>query len=446
MGGIYTNLFMAFLRFKAIARGRQFFKLFKQLKKEQWLSPEEIGHLQTVRLKALLEHAVNKSKYYRDRFSHLKTEIEDIKSSADLQKFPLLTRDDLQNNFKEIVCPPPGMNVFPNSSGGSTGNPVNLFQDDIYREYSDAFELLFLSWFGLKRGDKTAIFWGAERDFPELPFKIRLMLKLERHRHLNSFHIDQKGLDTFLTHLNEFRPEYIYGYATSLELAAKYIIETGKFKIRPRVIRSTAETLYEPQKEIIEKAFDCPVYNFYGSREVNNLSAQCPRREGMHVFASGRIIEVVDENGRQKKPGELGYLAVTDLTNISFPVIRYMIGDMGMYKSEPCSCGRGYPLMSEVTGRTFEIMHFGEKYIHGHFFANLFLGHPEVKQFQIVQETNDLLIIKIVSPNRDLDIEPIMQKIRANVGSDVTVKLKFVEEIPPLSSGKYRYTINKTAM
>jgi len=444
MSPLYTELFMGLLKFKAAVKGEKYIGLFKKLKKEQWLSPEEIERKQVASLKRLINHAISGSKYYNEKYSSVIDRIEDIKHPSDLQYFPLLTRDDLQENYGDLMSPVPGSEVFKNSSGGSTGSPVNLYQDSNYRDYTYAFELLFLSWFGLTRGDKTAIFWGAAKDFSEMPFKARMMLKLERHRHLNSFHVDESKMLSFLKELDQFDPAYIYGYASSLELASDYILKSGKYNIRPKAIRATAEVIYPAQKEKIEKAFNCPVYNFYGSREINNIAAECDKREGLHIFAPGRIVEIIDKDGIPVKPGEEGNLAVTDLTNISYPMIRYLIGDMGILKDKPCSCGRGFPLLENITGRTFEIMNFNGKHIHGHFFASQFLGHPEVKQFQVIQETDTLLIIKIVSLNREIDLNPIMQTIRENVGDGVEIKLEFVDDIPPLSSGKFRYTINKT--
>jgi phenylacetate-CoA ligase len=186
------------------------------------------------------------------------------------------------------------------------------------------------------------------------------------------------------------------------------------------------------------------VYNYYGSREVNNLAAECPRQEGLHMFASGRLVEVVDDRGNWVAPGEIGQLAVTDLTNLSFPFIRYLNGDTGIKNEQVCSCGRGYPLLSGITGRTFEILTFGGKYLHGHFFAHLFLGYKDVRQFQVIQESGTLLVIKIVAPNKDINLKPILDRIQAQVGPEVKIEVTFVDNIPPLKSGKYRYTINKT--
>jgi len=433
------------LKLKAALKGDNCFSLYERLSREQWLSRSEVEKLQIDRLRKLLDHASVNSKYFRENYPDIKSISEEIQSLSDLEKLPVLTRDDLQENFNEMLCPPPGAEPYADSSGGSTGNPVNFFHDNYYKEYANAFELLFLSWHGILRGDRTAIFWGADRDFKELSFKEKLFLKTERLKMLNSFNIDESTMAAFLDEIEKFRPDYIYGYASSLDLAAKHVNRSGNYNFRPRAIRSSAEMLYDSQRLEIEKAFGAKVSNFYGSREVNNLAAECPAGEGLHVFASGRIVEIADECGKQLPPGENGYLLVTDLTNFSFPFIRYKIGDMGIRKSEMCSCGRGYPLLENITGRSSDIITVGGKYIHGEYFTHLFYGQPDVKQFQVIQETENLIIVRIVADDRDMNTAGIVDKIRQQVGEGVEIKIEFVNIIEPLKTGKYRFTVNRCA-
>lgn len=443
MSDIYSTFFTSYLRFKANLKKDLHFKFYKMAAKEQWLEPHKLEQKRLERLRKLLSHAINNSAYYQKRFTGLKTSAPEISSLKDLLRFPLLKREDLQEDYRKIFCPVDDT-AYQDSSGGSTGEPVNFYHDNYYKMFSNGLHLLFLSWIGVSQGDRTAVFWGAERDFGEASLKERLYMKLERVKILNSFNVDDTSLDKFLSEIEKFKPDYIYGYSSSLELAATYINKTRKFVLRPKAIRSTAEMLYDVQRTEIEKAFQCPVYNFYGSREVNNIAAECSAHEGLHVFASGRIIEVVDEKGNPLPSGEIGYMAVTDLTNFSFPFIRYLNGDMASMRKERCSCGRSYPLLENVAGREYDILTFGGKYIHGQFFPNLFYQQPDVKQFQVIQEADDHLVIKVVAPNQELDIRSLLKKVRQKVGEEVKIDVTFVDKIPVLKSGKYRFTINNS--
>jgi phenylacetate-CoA ligase len=444
MSTIYTNLWGAYLRMRAaLARDRRF-ALSKQLSREQWFPPEQIEALQAERLRSLLAHAATESAYYSKRLAGLARLEQMTVAPTDLSRMPLLRRDDIQKHGEEILCRN-ATNVYPDSSGGSTGHPVNLYHDDEYRLFFEACELLFLSWMDVAPGDRTAVFWGADRDLEDESLKEQIMQRLKRVKILNSFKMTQESLDRFLSDMQEFRPVYVIGYASSLYFAAQHMNESGRYQIRPRAVRSAAEMLYDHQRQEIERAFNSRVFNFYGSREVSHLAAECREHAGLHVFASGRIVEIVDDSGRPMPAGETGYLAVTDLTNRSFPLIRYLNGDMGSLASHRCPCGRGYPLLTGVAGRASDIIVINGMYIHGEFFTHLFYGHPEVRQFQVIQETTDSLTVKVVAAEGTFDSEHVVHAIRDKVGAMIAVNFLFVDEIPPLTSGKYRFTINNVA-
>jgi phenylacetate-CoA ligase len=438
---LYTIIYGAYLRGRALLSSDNRYKLFAELSREQWLPRHEIKNLQRTRLQELLRHAAAKSPFHEKRLAKVSVIQDDSFRLSDLSKLPLLTREDLQNNLDTILCREAGP-VEKDATGGSTGHPVNFYHDVAYQTFSDACELLFMSWMGVAFGDRTAVFWGADRDFKELSLKERLARDAKRVLSLNSFDMTAERLDDFLRQIETYRPSYIIGYASSLHLAAKAMNESGMYEIKPRAVRSAAEMLYDFQRREIESAFRTPLYNFYGSREVSHLAAECSEHTGMHIFSSGRIIEVVDDRGQSLPSGETGYLAVTDLTNRDFPFIRYLNGDMGSLREDVCPCGRGYHLLDNLAGRSSDIIHLNGKYIHGEFFTHLFYGRPEVKQFQAVQETANRLVIRIVTRGDNFDSAPILTAIREMVGEETELSVKLVDEIPPTSSGKYRFTVN----
>lgn len=443
MSGIYSKIYGGYLKARAYIAGDRRYKLCADLRREQWLSRAEIEKLQRDRLQKLLQHAAAQSPFYEERLAKIEGLEKGEFGLERLPELPLLTRQDLQENLDRILCRNAGP-VQKDATGGSTGHPVNFYHDADYQTFSDACELLFMEWMGIAFGDRTAVFWGADRDFKELSFKERLSRYAKRVRSLNSFNMSDDKLTGFLRQIEAYKPAYVIGYASSLYLAAQKIDESGEYHIRPRALRSAAEMLYNFQRAEIEKAFGTRLYNFYGSREVSHLAAECDAHSGLHVFSSGRIIEVVDEQGKPLPAGETGYLAITDLTNKDFPFIRYLNGDMGSLCTDTCSCGRGYHLLDNLAGRSSDIIFLNGSYIHGEFFTHLFYGRPEVKQFQAVQESDSRLVIKIVTKDNEFNFDPILKPIRAMIGDQTDLSIELVDRIPPTKSGKYRFTINKT--
>jgi phenylacetate-CoA ligase len=440
----YNYLHGAVYRLKDSLKGTGIYSLLASLKKEQFMSEAEIQKLQSDRLTDLLLQAQKHSPYYGDLFSQKGINISPGFELHDLRMIPLLRREDLQANLDRILCDNAVSPVL-NSSGGSTGNPVNFYQDGRYAAYAAAANLLFTEWMGIKSGDKTAVFWGADRDFRDQSLRVRAWMKFDRVRALNSFSMDRNEILSFLEILNGFRPRLIQGYAGSLYLTACIIEETKHIRFKPAAIRSSAEALFDYQRQEIEKTFAARVFDFYGSREVNNLAAECSAHEGLHLFSSGRIVEIVDDDGNPVPDGKLGQIAVTDLTNYSFPFIRYINGDMAVKRAGPCSCGRGYPLLEKIYGRTSDMIIIDGRYIHGEYFTHLFYNRPEVKQFQIVQEDARNLKISVVPRDGNIAIDDIVATIRNKVGHGITIEVQFVDQIAVTSSGKYRFTISKLA-
>ncbi len=441
---LYNSLYDFLFRLKDKIRGNGVYRLFDTMLQEQYLPPAQLTERQNKRLQNILQHAVIHSPYYRKLWEQHNITIEEQFDITRLATLPLLERENLQESWREILCTN-AANVFKNATGGSTGNPVNFFQDENYAKWSEAHNLLFLSWLDIHPADRTAVIWGADRDLSNLSFGDKLYNRIHRIKQLNSFAMSDELLEQFINEINRFRPVYIYGYASSLHLTARFINNTKPLTFTPKAVRSSAEMLYDFQRKEIERAFRTNVYNFYGSREINNLAAECPAHKGLHIFASGRIVEIVDDNGQPVPDGTVGNIVVTDLTNYSFPFIRYKIGDLAVKMpsdSVPCSCGRTYPRLERIEGRSTDIIVINGQYIHGEYFTHLFYGKPEIKQFQVVQETADSLLIRVVSTDENPNLDDIIKSIKTKAGSNISVTVVFVDEIPPLPSGKHRFTIS----
>ncbi len=439
---LYNRLHHLVFRLKDLRDRSGIYSRLAQLKKEQYLPPQRLAALQNERLRSLLTQARSHSRYYRQRFAADNIEIDAHFDISRLPHLPLLRREDLQDNLEDILCDN-ARSPWLNSSGGSTGHPVNFYHDETYRVNGEAGQLLFLNWMGVCPGDRTAVFWGADREFKDLSRYDRWMMRINRVKQLNSFAMSDPLIEQFLEEINRYRPRYVYGYASSLYLVARFINRTAPIAFQPVAVRSSAEMLFDFQRREIERAFKAPVFDFYGSREVNNIAAECSAHRGLHVFASSRIVEVVDDDGGPVPDGELGQVAVTDLVNHAFPFIRYLTGDMAVASSAICACGRGYPLLQKIEGRSSDMIVIDGQYIHGEFFTHLFYGRPEITRFQLIQEKEDHLRLRVVSRDDRPQMEEVLAAIRTKVGRQVTISIEVVESIPTAPSGKHRFTISK---
>jgi phenylacetate-CoA ligase len=442
---VYASMYRPIWRLRAAIAGSPLFRYWQELEDAQWLSRVELERLQLFKLQRLLHHAYRHVPFYRRRFEDAGLHPDHIHSLADLRRLPVLTRDDVRQHPHELVADNiPRQDIHLNATGGSTGQPVSFYQDRTYRTTNVAAKLRYRGWYGFQRGDKRAFLWGMDRDLPDSGWRRRLVLALRRERWLNSFDVSGEKMLAFARFLADWRPKVIVGYASSLQLFASFLKANGLDGIHPVAVESSAEKLWDFQRALVEEVFDCPVFNVYGSREFGGLAAECDQHAGLHVFTDLHVVEVVRDN-QPVADGELGEVLVTNLINRAMPLVRYRIGDLARPAGAACGCGRGFPLLSEIGGRSSDIISTpGGRYVHGEFFTHLFYGVPGVRKFQVHQKALDDIEVLIESDDQlsSQFADELRAKIAAQVGPEVRFTFRRVGNIPPARSGKHRFTVS----
>ena len=256
--------------------------------------------------------------------------------------------------------------------------------------------------------------------------------------------LTSERMTRFAKLLESFRPDLIISYVSAMEAFAHFLDERGGADFRPKAIWLSAERTHPFQKELIERVFRSAVYDMYGSVEVDHCAAECDRREGLHINADSRTVEIVGETGQPLHPGETGELVVTDLINYAAPLIRYRTGDLGSLLGHTCSCGRALPLMGGVVGRVYDMFVLPDgSQLFGGAFSTFFYNYvSEVRSFQVHQTHRDAAIVRIV-PTLTCDREKlsaeVLRAFRSFTLGKVHFEIRFVERIDQEASGKFRY-------
>ena len=418
----------------------------RELRKYEFASLESIEAVQWNKLQAIVRHAAQYVPYYRNIFRELGVQPEDIRSRQDFTRLPILRKSTLQVASAELVAQNREKAAgLPNASGGSTGKPVQFFQDAGYWDYAYASQWFVESWWGIRPGDRTASIWGTDRDIHEQTWKERFFSAIGQIRVCNAFALTHSKLERFANMLVAWQPRHVIGYASALEVFAKFLLERQESRIRPLAVKATADVLSEERRNIIEQAFGCPVYNFYGSREINNLAVECPARKGLHVNALSRYIEIVDDEGKAVPPGVPGRILLTDLTNYFMPFLRYEIEDIGSWTVVGCSCGRAFPLLAKIWGRSSDFIVTPEgRLIHSVFFTHLFYDMPNVALFQVDQKDLHSVEVRLVLRPGEREYPELLlrDRLQQAFGPNVSFTLQVVPKIDRPPSGKHRFTVS----
>jgi phenylacetate-CoA ligase len=310
-------------------------------------------HWQQKQLQNLLRHAVQRSKFWRDRIG-----LKQI-NNIDIADLPVLSRGDLakQVEAEGSLLPANGpIPVIRHATSGSSGQPVRFFVSQMNSYYNSARSL--------------AQYFIEDRDLA----LNRTRFKPLQDRIENGFSVRKtedwlgpasglfrSGTNKEVLHLHPNRELLLR------ELAKDPI---GYLVVQPRLIdtvfhdrdlsflRENGTEMVIPVAEEIgsdlrEKfaAVGIPVRSVYSTEEMGFVGAECSSfPEIYHVAESNVIVEVDYQNGLTVADKLLGRVLVTHLHSYATPIIRYEIGDFATI-SPKCACGHEGPALSNIYGQ-----------------------------------------------------------------------------------------------
>ncbi|WP_300435834.1 phenylacetate--CoA ligase family protein [Zoogloea sp.] len=449
MSDLYTR-FIANLVFPLQERVKKHdtVRVRRQMEESQWWSAERIAALQLERLKAFLTDIGANVPYYRELFASTGFDPRAVKSTADLQALPFLTKAVIKDNTDALRADDAkGLARF--NTGGSSGVPLIFFIGTERVTHDVAAKWRATRWWDVDIGDPEVVVWGSPI---ELGTQDRMRLirdKLMRTELLPAFEMSDERVEAFIARIRDMRPKMVFGYPSAISHIAGYAEKKGLRldDLGVKVVFVTSERLYDHQREVISRVFACPVANGYGGRDAGFIAHACPSGS-MHITAEDIVVEIIDGAGNVLPHGQSGEIVVTHLATRDYPFVRYRTGDVGVLSDHACPCGRGLPVLSEIQGRSTDFVIAADGTVmHGLALIYVLRDIPGVASFKIVQETT-LLTTVFVEPGKLFkaeDVTRIEDGLKRRLGDAVTIDVKLVDVVPAEASGKFRYVISRVA-
>ena len=444
MSGLYESAFrrVLFPFYESGLRRRRTLDYQREYEASQWLDGERVAALQWQKLKALIAHCWREVPYYQRRWKELGVVPDDIRTMQDYAQLPTLGKPEIRACFDELHAQSWRGKLLYKTTGGSTGEPMRFGYTRESYERRIAAMWRGYGWAGARMGRRTLYLWGMTIGSPlrSQAIKDRIYHAAFNRRMLNAFLMSETRMPEYADEIDAYRAQVIVGYAGPLLQMARWLLASGRRVHRPEAVLSAAEALHDTQREIIQRAFGCPVFNTYGCREVMLIASECEHREGLHLSADHLAVELVEP--RLATDGaQIGEVTLTDLHNYGMPLLRYRNGDLASAEDSPCACGRGLPRLRRVDGRKLDTLRTPAGHLlPGEFIVYAFLGIPSIARYQIVQRELHAIDVNIV-PDAGFD-ESVLQIIRRElgkaVGDSVTIRIHVVEKIAASASGKFR--------
>ncbi|WP_455269839.1 phenylacetate--CoA ligase family protein [Rhizobium herbae] len=383
-------------------------------------------------LQCMLQHAVNSSPYYRDVIGAL------VARGAPLKDFPTLTKRTLMANFDRIVTDAnlhrqqlerhlDGDN--PESlllgeyrvaaTGGTTGERGITAFDDAAWLAAIANMVRFQQIVGITETTRSMAVFASSP--VHISYRIGAELRAMRPAApgLNVL----MPIDAIVEALNTYQPEVISTYPSFARVLAGEQ-RAGRLRIKPRLIRTSAETLTQDVRDIVAATWHATIANSYVCTEAGPMGHECLQADGLHLAEDGFVFEAVDADDRPVPNGTAGAkLLVTTLTNRTLPLVRYEISDIVTMATEPCPCGLPFWRIASIAGRREEILRFAKRGggivdVHAHRLRSPLTSTEGVRQFQFTPLPDGLEIT--VSLFSGTDADAVSRKIERTVQAALT--------------------------
>ena len=401
-------------------------RTYQEAMRNQVLPGELIDELNWRKRNRLFCHAYEHVPYYRETFRAAGLTPDRLRSPDDWRRVPILRREDLATNQYRLVANNVKRELLRSSAtGGSTGKPVRVFHDRRYPQ--EVLGWRMLTWWGLRPGMDAAHCLRSIRSSATARLVNKMLWWPTKRLWLNASELNARSIEKFLREFNIAKPPLLQGYVGGIQEVAQYCERKSIQVHSPKAVWVTASPLSKVTRTLIERVFQCPVYDQYGCGEVFWLAAECKERRGLHVFSDARHIEFLRDDGSECLPGEVGEIVVTDLENHAFPLIRYANGDRGAPMQGKCSCGTGLPLMHPVQGRVLDAIRLPDgSAMFG--ITTLFNDYPEaVTSFEVLQHADYSITLRVTyndrCPTAHAGVDAACRKLRTMTKGQVEISV-----------------------
>ncbi len=399
-------------------------------KREQWMDADSLERLQSQRLSAILESSRAIPAYAASVGKALSGSAAPMEA---LRSLPVVGKRAVQASPESFLHPRSARGGLTRlTTSGSTGIPLQVFLD------SGAMAA------------RVAQIYAVTTEFGRSPFDVMATL-YERPSIIHPLRKHTIFRELPLSIFSDERDSLARMSAAGASIVSSFpsVIASLAHANAPglglKAAYCTGETLTPRCRKEISESFGCEVFDQYGLNEAGLVAWECPEEHRLHINSGSCIVEVLDDAGKPARRGA-GEIVVTSLISRAMPFIRYSTGDRGRLGGR-CRCGRGLPVLEQVEGRKDDLIVLPSGRERSAAFIDALSELPELKCYQLVQESESRLLLRYVPAGGD--IGPKTRQAanaiisRGCLGEPLSVEFERVERIGRSRSGKIATVLSR---
>lgn len=393
------------------------------------------------RLRISARRAYNHTVYYRELFDRIGFNPLADFSFEEFSRLPVLEPGDVRFAGANLVSKtvPPEL-LRKDSTGGSTGVPTEVWIGPEEAGWRESAVEWFMQRIGAPAGTRTAYLWGHHLDpVRNDNLRDRWYFFASNIRWFDCFRLSPEVLERYHRDFNRWQPACIVAYASALGNLATHVLEQRYRPSYPSQCLVTGGEKLEPwHREAISDAFNRPVYDRYGSRDVGCIGFQTDPETSLDHEIDWANLLVEPENAEEDSP-----ILITKLHADGMPMLRYRVGDLARF---PAGSRPGFPVfkLRQVLGRETDRIWLPDgRWIHGIQIPHLMKDYP-IEEYMLLQRADYSVELKIV-PKKSFRLD-LHNGVIATLGANlpgVRLKLRIVGELPRTRSNKRRPVISE---
>lgn len=410
--------------------------------------PEKWKALQEKRVKWIIRHAYESVPFYRSYMLKKGLRPSDFSSASDLHKLPLISKRDLVKNpesFLSTRCQKD--QCLELRTSGTTSRFVSIWHDRrsliLRLGYAERERMVITQLLKKSLRYRVLVFVYPDSTLEALlrfyDQNIFLPRSVKPNRLITS---TANTLSANLDLLNQYKPDILVTYGGYLGVFFRYAVAHKKKIHKPRIAIYGAGSLPEPDRQLIKEELQIPILSVYNACEALNLGFTCELGKGFHLHSDLCVVSLVDKKGEPVKPGECGEVVISNLVNRAMVLLNYRLGDLAVLSKRSCECGRTFPWLECLQGKTYEIIELPDgQVVDPGLLWSVFKKRKEVQGYQVVQQGPWSFAAKIL-PTEGINMKTLDKELRRELqsifGDKAQVDILFVKDFPVTAGRKFR--------
>jgi len=404
-------------------------KLISSMYSLEKVSQAERKQYQEAKLRHIIDHAYKNAPAVKSRFDGAGIRPADIKSIADLEKIPVLRKDELVDLQK--LSPPFGglTTVSWETMGRVYVSPGPIY--DPHRKDDKFWESLvaIVKAMGFRAGDVVINTWAyhlvpAGLIFDEALMRVgatviptgvgntELQARIMHDLKVTGF----CGTTGFFMNIIEKAEEMGYDIRKDFNLRIANIGgEMGGGSIR----------------SVVEQKYGIETRDVYATADLSFLAYECECKSGMHINEN-IILEICDpETGKVLPSDSVGEIVATPFDEV-YPLIRFGTGDLSSMTCDACACGRTSPRLSRILGRVGDAVRIRGMFLHPKQTNEVMAKYKEIANYQVTvtrPTTRDEMVLQIELCEQTKEKEDWKENLRKDFQNICRLKCDKVETV-----------------